>query len=119
MFKVTHGDHGTRLYRIWKNMKYRCNNPNSPAYEDYGGRGISVCDEWQSYVGFREWAIANGYNDHLTIDRKENNKGYCPDNCRWATPRQQGNNTRRNRVLVFNGEVKTLSDIKKSDVAAE
>lgn len=85
----------TRLYGIWCNMKQRCNNPSETAYKYYGGRGIRVCDEWQaSYPSFYVWAIANGYKDDLTIDRINNDGDYCPDNCRWATMKQQIDNRR-------------------------
>jgi hypothetical protein len=75
-------------------MKNRCQNPNVHNYESYGGRGITVCDEWQRFEPFYEWAMSNGYRDHLTLDRKDNFAGYSPDNCRWATMKEQQNNKR-------------------------
>jgi hypothetical protein len=99
-----------RLYRIWAGMKRRCNNPAELNYERYGARGISVCEEWNSsdgFLPFQEWALSNGYEDGLTIDRIENSLGYSPANCQWATPKQQSNNRRSNLVIEAWGEVKT------------
>lgn len=92
-----HGDSGSRLYRIWDNMKRRCNNPTIKGYSSYGGRGITVCDEWQdSFKAFRDWALANGYQDDLTIDRKDNDGPYAPWNCRWVDRKTQATNRRQN-----------------------
>jgi hypothetical protein len=77
-------------------MKQRCHNPKNSRYQDYGGRGITVCDEWlNSFTSFYDWSIANGYRDDLSIDRIDNDKGYSPDNCRWATVLEQNRNKRR------------------------
>lgn len=107
---TTHGWSKTRLYKIWSGMKKRCNNPKSNNYCDYGGRGISVCREWNNFEPFRDWAIANGYNDNLSIDRIDNDGNYEPNNCRWASAKQQSNNRRSNKKLTYNGVTKTISE---------
>lgn len=91
-----HGDHGTRLYRIWKAMKSRCYCVNSESYQKwYGARGITVCQEWQNdFSKFRDWALSNGYRDDLSIDRINPDGNYEPHNCRWATAKEQVNNRR-------------------------
>lgn len=106
-----HGMKGTRLYRIWQAMKNRCNNHNANRFDDYGGRGITVCDEWvDDFEAFHTWAMSNGYLSDLTIDRMDNDKGYSPDNCRWATDKQQANNSRQCHQIEFNGEVHNMSE---------
>lgn len=106
----THGETGTRLYKIWIGMKNRCHNPEADNYKDYGGRGIAVCEEWRhSYLTFSTWAKQNGYADNLSIDRIDNDKGYSPDNCRWVNRFVQGNNKRSNAVFTIDGETKTVT----------
>lgn len=91
-----HGSSHTRLYHIWGGMKQRCTNPKATEFSAYGGRGITVCNEWlHDFAAFQEWALSHGYRDDLTIDRIDNDKGYRPDNCRWATKEQQYSNTQR------------------------
>lgn len=108
---TTHGDRYTRLYRVWAHMKERCFNPNSISYENYGGRGITVCAEWkQDFVAFRDWAMENGYSDELQIDRIDNDGNYCPENCRWSTRKEQSLNRRSNVFLTFNGKRQTVRE---------
>ena len=103
-----HGKYGTRIYKIWQSMKARCNNTKTPYY---GGRGITVCDEWlNDFKAFYDWAMANGYRDDLTIDRINNDGNYEPSNCRWITMKEQANNTRSNHNITFNGETHSLSE---------
>ena len=105
-FNATHGESETRLYYIWTTMKARCLNKNNRNYPIYGGRGIMVCDEWlKSYESFRDWALKNGYEDNLTIDRKNNDDNYKPNNCRWANSFTQAQNKRKmkNNTSGFKG----------------
>lgn len=109
--RTTHGESGTRLHNIRAMIIQRCCNPNYNQFDDYGGRGITVCPEWrESYEAFRDWALANGYEDGLTIERRENSLGYSPDNCRWATKAEQMRNTRRNNNFTAFGETKCITD---------
>lgn len=108
--KKVHGMSNTRVYRIWENMKQRCLNKNFKKYRDYGGRGISICDEWLTFINFNNWAINNGYEDGLTIDRKENLGNYTPENCRWITNLEQQSNTRKTVRLTYNGETHHVSE---------
>lgn len=103
-----HGFKGTRLYHIWGNMKQRCTNPKNPAYKNYGGRGITICDEWLSFSVFMTWALENGYSENLTIDRIDVNGSYCPENCRWITMKEQGFNRRNNHIITYNGKTQTM-----------
>lgn len=109
--RTTHHMTGERLYNIWKGMRQRCCNINNPAYEDYGGRGITICDEWLSdFTVFARWAREAGYSDELSIDRIDVNRGYCPDNCRWADDSIQCNNRRTNRYITIDGRTQTLKE---------
>ncbi len=110
-----HGDtnRNSRLHRIWANMKARCKNPQNDRFHDYGGRGIKVCDEWNDYLTFKEWAMSNGYADDLTIDRIDVNGNYEPSNCRWVDRLTQQNNMRTNTTLVYKGESHTLAEWSK------
>lgn len=106
----THGLSYTRLCSIWRAMKVRCYSQNSQAYPNYGGRGIKICDEWKNDIeAFYTWAMANGYDDHLSIDRIDVDGNYEPSNCRWADKRTQANNTRSNRILECDGKAQTIS----------
>lgn len=107
----THGMRKTRLYRIWLNIKNRCTNPKDEHFKDYGGRGITVCDEWKNnFEAFHEWSMANGYEEHLTIDRIDVNGNYCPENCRWTTQKEQARNKRNTVFIELNGEIHSLSE---------
>lgn len=92
-----HGLTNTRLYRAWQHMKDRCNNPAAKNYKDYGGRGITLCQEWMDFETFAEWAFSHGYADDLSIERIDNDSGYRPDNCKWATWKEQRANQRQRK----------------------
>lgn len=98
----------TRLYNIWLGVRTRCYNKKNAMYKHYGGRGVKMCHEWDSYMCFKEWALSNGYSDNLSLDRIDVNGNYEPSNCRWATQKEQMRNTRKNHFLTFRGETKTM-----------
>ena len=105
-----------RLYKVWDNMKARCYNPKHTSYYLYGGRGITMCDEWKNdFDSFAKWALEHGYNENApkgecTIDRIDNNKGYLPDNCKWVTIGENLNNKRNCRMFTHNGKTQSLAD---------
>lgn len=107
----THGKSGTRLYRIFTNMVSRTENENVPCFSVYGGRGVSICKEWrEDFSAFANWAVQNGYSDNLTLDRIDNDKGYCPDNCRWVPWLKQFENRRTTAYIEHNGKRKTIKE---------
>lgn len=94
----THSGCGTRLYRIWKNMHTRCENPKYHHWHRYGGRGVRICDEWKDFSTFRDWALSHGYVDNMTIDRIDNDGNYDPWNCQWITQSENSAKQSRDRV---------------------
>ena len=115
-YNTKHGEAGpgtaSRLYRIWSQMKRRCDLPTVRAYPRYGGRGIKVCKDWsESFEVFRDWALENGYSEKLTIDRRDNDGDYEPNNCRWGTHKIQANNRRTNKNVQYKGERYTVSEL--------
>lgn len=106
-----HGEYKSRLYGVWNSMKERCNNPNNKHYANYGGRGITVCAQWRyDFAAFQSWALIAGYKQGLHIDRKDNDKGYCPHNCQFITQAKNNLNRRSNTSIHAFGEVKTLKE---------
>lgn len=115
-------DKHSRLSSIYRSMKNRCYNPKSVNYKWYGAKGITVCEEWlnkerasvtgenisKGFLAFKEWALTNGYEDGLTLDRIDGNKGYCPENCKWVTMKEQNNHTKHNHFCTYVGETKTI-----------
>lgn len=106
-----HGKSKTRLYKIWTDMKKRCNNSNHWAFGDYGGRGIKYAEEWNEFEPFENWSLENGYAEALTLDRIDNNSNYSPNNCRWVDRKVQANNRRNNVRYEYRGETHTLPEL--------
>ena len=109
-YKARHGMDGTKLYHIWNGMCGRCLNPSNKDYKDYGGRGITICEEWRIPENFFGWAFLNGYNVDLSLDRKDTDKGYSPDNCRWISLAEQQRNKRNNRLIEYKGETHCIAE---------
>ena len=108
---VTYGFSHTRIDNIYKAMISRCYCKSNIRYHRYGGRGIEVCEEWKNdKTKFFDWAFSNGYSETLTLDRKNVNEGYSPENCRWATQKEQQNNRSNNRIIELNGVSHTLGE---------
>ena len=106
-----HNQSHNRIYFIWQSMKDRCYNSNNKNYKNYGGRNITVCNEWKNdFILFYNWAMNNGYKEDLTIDRIDVNGNYEPNNCRWATIKQQENNKRNNHILYYNNEKHNITE---------
>lgn len=102
---TTHGKSKTRLFRIWQGIKSRCFNMSVKDYYRYGGRGITVCEDWRiDFKNFYSWSIENGYSESLSLDRINNNNNYSPNNCKWSTPIEQQNNTRLNKACIINNK---------------
>lgn len=105
----THGMTHTEIYKRWLSMKQRCYDKNHKTYSRYGKNGITVCDEWMTFIPFYEWSMSHGYKEGLSLDRIDNTKGYSPDNCRWVTIKEQANNRRNNIVIMRDGIRYTLT----------
>lgn len=111
-----HGDSHTPLHGLWHGIRDRCHRQTSKSYCNYGARGIQVCQEWRdSYEAFRDWALANGYEQGLQIDRRDNDGNYCQENCRFVTGKVNSNNRRNNRWLEAFGERKTFQQWSEDD----
>lgn len=122
--KRTHGLHGSKLYNAYNHMINRCYSPNCDHYKTYGGRGIKVCNEWNwkeigwelAFKNFIDWAFKNGFSTNLTLDRKDNDKDYCPENCRWITKEEQAKNKTTSRKFTYNGVTKIVTDWAKDSL---
>lgn len=103
-----HGYKGTRLYEVWQHMKQRVLNTNLKQFKDWGGRGITICDEWLNFIPFRDWSLSNGYADNLVIDRKNSNGNYEPSNCRFITILESNRNKTNTITLEIANEIREL-----------
>lgn len=108
--RKTHGKKSHPLYGVWSAIKDRCRNESNKCYAIYGGKGVTLCDEWERFEPFYEWAISSGYMQGLSIDRINSDGNYEPDNCRWANAGTQSRNTSRNIYIQIDGEAKTISE---------
>lgn len=115
--RIKHNKSKTKLYDVWTNMRQRCLNPNNPRYKNYGGRGITICEEWNDFQNFYDWAIAHGYDENLnkekklcTLDREDVDGNYEPSNCRWITNKQQQNNKKDTILYEYNNKFYTISE---------
>lgn len=111
----THGLSKSKIRTVWRNMIARCENPKCSAYKNYGGRGITVCQEWHDLETFAKWAFENGYDENAghkecTIERKDVNGNYEPSNCVWVSMKEQSRNRRNNNIIEYNGEKKTIAE---------
>lgn len=107
---LIHGQSRKRIHNIWWAVYSRCCDVNSSGYHIYGAVGKTLCEPWKEFINFYEWSINNGYSEKLTIDRKDNSKGYSPDNCRWISMKDQQRNRTNNRYLTINGSTKLLCE---------
>jgi len=109
--RAKHSMSGTRLYNIWGGIKSRCYRKNQPSYKSYGGRGIKMCTDWKdSFENFSKWALSNGYDESMTIERIDVNGDYCPENCKWIPLSEQARNRRSNILYEYNGETHCLTE---------
>lgn len=105
-----HGMRRTRIYNIWRSMRQRCSNSKCKNYKHYGGKGITVCPEWEDFQTFHKWAVEHGYSDELTIDRIDVNGNYEPSNCRWVSYKIQANNKSDSKFIEVNGISHTIAE---------
>lgn len=116
--KEMRGEHGfskSRLYGVWRNMRNRCNNKNTDSYKYYGAKGVSICDEWNDFAKFKDWAYENGYDENAihgscTLDRIDVCGNYSPDNCRWVSMKEQANNRSSNVNIRYDGDSHTVAE---------